>query len=51
MFKQNLCKQEFNELQKMIVNKNEVHLINNTDNNLGAAIADKEDDVIKECKR
>ena len=50
MFKQNLCKQEFKELQKIIVNKNEVHVINDTDKNLGAAIADKED-VINECKR
>ena len=47
---QNLCKQEFNELQKIIVNKNEVHVINDTDKNLGAAIADKED-VVNECKR
>ena len=50
MFKQNLCKQEFSKLQKMIVNKNEVHVLNDTDKNLGAAIADKED-VIKEYKR
>ena len=34
----------------MIVNKNEVHVINDTDKNLGAAIADKEY-VINECKR
>ena len=40
-FKQNLCNQEFNELQKIIVNKNEVHVINDTDKNLGAAIAEK----------
>ena len=50
VFKQNLCKQEFNELQKIIVNKNEIHGINHTDKNLGAAIADKAD-VINECKR
>ena len=31
-------------------NKNKVHLINDTDKNLEAAIADKED-VIFECKR
>ena len=43
VLKQNLCKQEFNELQKIIVNKNEVFVINDTDKNLGAAIADKED--------
>ena len=48
--KQNLCKQEFNKLQKIIVNKNEIHVINDTDKNLGAAIADK-DEVIDECKR
>jgi len=50
VLKQNLCKQEFNELQKIIVNKNEVFVINDTDTNLGAAITDKEDVVI-ECKR
>ena len=33
-----------------MVNKNEVHVVNYTDKNLGAAIADKED-VIVECKR
>ena len=50
VLKQNLCKQEFNKLQKIVVNKNEVFVINDTDKNLGAAIADKEDVVI-ECKR
>ena len=33
-----------------MVNKNEIHVINDTDKNLGAAVADKED-VIVECKR
>ena len=50
VLKQNLCKQEFNELQKIIVNKNEVFVINDTDKNLGAAIAEKED-FVNECKR
>ena len=50
MLKQNLCKQEFKELQKIIVNKNEVHVINDTDKNLGAAIADKEDVIIEKQK-
>ena len=50
VFRQNLCKKEFNELQKIIVNKNEVHIINDTDKNLGAVIANNEE-VILECKR
>ena len=50
MLKQNLCKKEFNELQKITVNKNEIHVVNDTYKNLGAAIADKEE-VIKECKK
>ena len=50
VLKQNLSKQEFKELQKVIVNKNEVHIVNDTDKNLGAAISDKED-VVNECKR
>ena len=36
--------------QKIIVNKNEIHIINDTDKNLGAAIVEKEE-VINECKR
>ena len=40
---------EFNELPKIILNKNEIHVINDTDKNLGAAIMDKEE-VINECK-
>ena len=36
--------------QKSVVHKNEVHVINDTDKNLGAAVADKKD-VIIECKR
>ena len=49
MFKQNLCKKKCDELQKIIVNKNKVHIIYNTDKNLGAAITDKEE-VIGEYK-
>ena len=45
-----MSKQEFTELQKIIVNKNEIHVVNDTDKNLGAAISDKED-VVNECKR
>ena len=33
-----------------MVNKNEIHVIKYTDKNLGAAVADKEDVIIK-CKR
>ena len=33
-----------------MVTKNEIHVVNNTDKNLGAAISDKED-VVNECKR
>ena len=47
---QNLSKNEFNELKKIVVNKNEVHAVNVTDKNLEEAIADKAD-VIVECKR
>ena len=50
VLKQNLSKQEFKALQKMIVTKNEIHVVNDTDKNLGAAISDKED-VVDECKR
>ena len=50
MLKQNLSNKEFNELQKIVVNKNVVHVVNDTDKNLGAAVADKKD-VIVECKR
>ena len=45
-----MSKQEFKELQKVIVNKNEIHIVNDTDKNLGAAISDKED-VVDKCKR
>ena len=48
--KHNLSKKEFSVLQKSVVNKNNIHVINDTDKNLGAAVADKED-VIIECKR
>ena len=50
VLKQNLSKQEFKALQKMIVTKNEIHVVNDTDKNLGVAISDKED-VVDECKR
>ena len=50
MLKQNLSNKEFSELQKIVVNKNVVHVVNDTDKNLGAAVADKTD-VIVECKR
>ena len=39
--KQNMSNKEFNVLQKSVVHKNEVHVINDTDKNLGAAVADK----------
>ena len=42
VFQQNLCKKEFNELQKNIVDNNEVHVLNDIDKNLVAAITDKE---------
>ena len=35
VLKQNLSKQEFKELQKVIVNKNKVHVVNDTDKILG----------------
>ena len=50
MLKQNLSNKEFSELQKIVVNKNVVHVVNDTDKNLGAVVADKKD-VIAECKR
>ena len=50
MLKQNLSNKEFSELQKIVVNKNVVHVVNDTDKNLGAAVADKTD-IIVECKR
>ena len=50
MLKQNLSNKEFNELQKIVVNKNVVHVVNDINKNLGAAVADKKD-VIVECKR
>ena len=34
VFKHNLSKNKINKLQKIIVNKNEVHVINDTDKNL-----------------
>ena len=50
ILKQNLSNKEFSVLQKSVVNKNKIHVINDTDKNLGAAVTDKED-VIVECKR
>ena len=37
-------------LRKLITEKNKIHVVNDTDKNLGPANADKSD-VIKECKR
>ena len=45
-----LLYKELNVLQKSVVNKNEVYVINDTDKNLGAAVGDKEDVIVK-CKR
>ena len=50
MLQQNLSKKEFNELRTIVVHKNVVHVVNDRNKNLGAAIADKQD-VIVECKR
>ena len=48
--KQNLSKQEFGALNSLFDKKNDEFIINDSDKNLGAAAAEKED-VIKECKR
>ena len=45
-----MSKKEFSGLQKIVDLKNESHIINDSDKNLGAVMADK-DDVIIECKR
>ena len=45
-----MSNKEFSELQKILINKNVVHVVNDNDKNLGAAVADKKD-VIVECKR
>ena len=47
---QNLSVKEKRALHKLITEKNKIHVINDTDKNLGPANADKSD-VIKECKR
>ena len=46
----NLSKKEFSGLQKIVDMKNESHIINDSDKNLGAVMADKTD-VVKECQR
>ena len=46
----NLCKKEKRALHTLVTEKNRVHVINDTDKNLGPASADKSD-VIRECKR
>ena len=46
----NLSGKEKRALQKLITKKNKIHVINDTDKNLGPANADKSD-VISECKR
>ena len=46
----NLGKKEKRALHKLVKEKNRIHVINDTDKNLGPANADKSD-VIKECKR
>ena len=46
----NLSEKEKWALHKLIMEKNKIHVINDTDKNLGPANADKSD-VIKECKR
>ena len=47
---QNMSKLEFAALQFLIKNPNQKYVINDSDKNLGAAVAEKED-VIKECVR
>ena len=46
----NLGKKEKRALHKLVTEKNRVHVINDTDKNLGPANADKSD-VINECQR
>ena len=43
-------KKEKRALHKLVTEKNRIHVINDTDKNLGPANADKSD-VINECKR
>jgi len=46
----NLSSMEKRALRKLITEKNKIHVVNDTDKNLGPANADKSD-VIMECKR
>ena len=46
----NLSFKEKKALRKLITEKNKIHVINDTDKNLGPANADK-CDIIMECKR
>ena len=48
--KQNLSNPEKKSLKTLIKNRNEVICVNDTDKNLGAISADKED-VVLECQR
>ena len=50
MEKQNMSNKEKKALNALIKNRNEVICVNDTDKNLGAISADKED-VILECRR
>ena len=45
-----MSEKEKRALHKLITEKNKIHVINDTDKNLGPANADKSD-VITECKR
>ena len=47
---ENMSKNEFSALQNVMEAKNKNQVINDSDKNLGAVMADKEDVVI-ECKR
>ena len=47
---QNISKLEFSELQCLLKNPQQKFVINDSDKNLGAAVAEKEN-VIKECCR
>ena len=42
--------QEFSALQNLLEKKNDKYILNDSNKNLGAAAAEK-NDVIKECKR
>ena len=47
---QNLSNQEFSELQKNMGKKNQIHVVSESDKNLGAVMADKVN-AIAECTR